>query len=391
MTSAKKWWQRRAVSKGNVLPEAKSASPASYIYTVGNPVWTPRRYDRMAEEAYMRNVIAFRSVSMVAEAAGGVSWRALDAKGQSIDHPALKLISHPNPSADASSLIEAMVSHRLIGGNAYLLATGDKAPLELHLLRPDAVQVIAGNNGMPKAYRYNNAGGHTDFAVNSVSGTSRVLHWKRFHPLDQWYGLSPVEAAAYSIDQHNQAGEWNQALLQNGARPSGALVVKGEGASGFLSETQYQRLREQVDSQFSGSANAGRPLLLEGGLDWKEMSVSPKDMDFINTKHSAARDIALAFGVPPQLLGIPGDNTYSNLQEARLALWEQTILPLLDNLARSFTRWLLPMYGKNGFTLDYNRDSISALTPRRDAYWARISAATFLSDEEKKKLLSFQL
>ena len=57
-------------------------------------------------------------------------------------------------------------------------------------------------------------------------------------------------------------------------------------------------------------------VLLEGGLDWREMSINPKDMDFIESKNSAAREIALAFGVPPQLLGINGDSTYSNMQEA---------------------------------------------------------------------------
>lgn len=387
MAAATNWWRRFSARDLQKSTAAKAASSASYVYSIGTPVWTPRRYDRMAEEAYMRNVVAFRSVSMIAEAAASVNWRVMNGENSAVEHPALGLIKNPNPVFDASSLIESMVSHRLISGNAYLLATGDKMPLELHLLRPDSVQVIAGDSMMPKAYRYNHSKGYTDIAVDRITGASRMLHWKKFHPLDAWYGMSPVEAAAYSIDQHNQAGEWNQALLQNGARPSGALVVKGEGSSGFLSENQYQRLREQVDSQFSGASNAGRPLLLEGGLDWKEMSISPKDMDFLNTKHSAARDIALAFGVPPQLLGIPGDNTYSNLQEARLALWEQTILPLLDSLGRSLTRWLLPMYGNSTLRFDYDRDAISALTSRRDAYWARINAATFLSDEEKKKLL----
>ncbi|WP_458694298.1 phage portal protein [Wolbachia endosymbiont (group A) of Andrena hattorfiana] len=138
--------------------------------------------------------------------------------------------------------------------------------------------------------------------------------------MNDWYGLSPIEAAAYSIDQYNQAGAWNQAMLQNGARPSGAIVVKSakDGSGGSLSQEQYQRLKEQINDHYSGSVNAGRPILLEGGLEWKEMSLSPRDMDFIESKHSSARDIALAFGVPPQLLGIPGDNTYSKLVEARL-------------------------------------------------------------------------
>ncbi|MCH2548114.1 MAG: phage portal protein, partial [Alphaproteobacteria bacterium] len=232
---------------------------------------------------------------------------------------------------------------------------------------------------------------YTEFPVDRFSGRSKILHLKSFHPLNDWYGLSPIEAAAYSIDQHNQSGAWNQALLQNGARPSGALVVKTQeqGGNDMLSDEQYQRIRQQMDEQFSGAGNAGRPLLLEGGLDWREMSMSPREMDFIEAKNSAARDIALAFGVPPQLLGIPGDNTYSNLAEARLGLWEQTILPLVDSMCDALNNWLLPYYGE-GLELRYDVDTISALSARREKVWDRVNNADFLSDEEKREMVGLK-
>jgi HK97 family phage portal protein len=207
--------------------------------------------------------------------------------------------------------------------------------------------------------------------------------------MNDWYGLSPVEAAAYSIDQHNQAGAWNQALLQNGARPSGALVVRGEsGGGGVLSEDQYNRVKLQIDEQFTGAANAGRPLLLEGGLDWKELSLSPKDMDFIEAKNSSARDIALAFGVPPQLLGIPGDNTYSNLQEARLALWEQTVLPLVGCTVDALGQWLDVMFDS---ILEFvpDTENIPVLATRNQAIWDRVERATFLTEEEKRAAVGY--
>ncbi len=85
---------------------------------------------------------------------------------------------------------------------------------------------------------------------------------------------------------------------------------------GNLTGEQFERLQARAGAGFQGANNAGRPLLLEGGLDWKPLSLSPKDMDFIEAKNASAREIALAFGVPPMLLGIPGDNTYANYQEA---------------------------------------------------------------------------
>lgn len=367
----------------------------SFMVAPGKPVWTPREYGALADEAYTKNVVAYQSIAMVSKACAGVPWKLYaPGSGEEIrEHPLLALLRHPHPGISGTQFIENMVGYRLISGNAYVLAIGaqEDMPRELHLLRPDRVQVIAGKNSLPEGYRYatgNNE--HRDFYVNRLNGQSPVLHLKTFHPLNDWYGLSPVEAAAYSIDQHNQAGEWNQALLQNGARPSGALVVKGDSTypGGSLSEEQYRRIKNQIDEEFTGAARAGRPLLLEGGLDWREMSISPRDMDFLNAKHSSARDIALAFGVPPQLLGIPGDNTYSNLAEARLALWEQTVLPLLDTMASALNSWLASRFGE-GIVLRYDRDAISALSPRREKLWERLEGNNFLTVNEKRALVGY--
>lgn len=249
--------------------------------------------------------------------------------------------------------MRGIVTYRLVNGNSYILMiesqNSRKPPTELYLLRPDRVEIVPGRNNVPYIYRYTINNNSYDFKVDKLTGCSAVLHLKTFNPLNDWYGLSPIEAAAYSIDQHNQAGAWNQAMLQNGARPSGAIVVKSakDGSGGSLSQEQYQRLKAQINDHYSGSINAGRPILLEGGLEWKEMSLSPRDMDFIESKHSSARDIALAFGVPPQLLGIPGDNTYSNLVEARLSLWEQTVLPTLENIICHLNSWLIPRFGED--------------------------------------------
>ncbi len=245
---------------------------------------------------------------------------------------------------------------------------------------------LPGRSNVPYAYRYTVNNNSYDFKVDKLTGRSTVLHLKTFNPLNDWYGLSPIEAAAYSIDQHNQAGAWNQAMLQNGARPSGAIVVKSEkdGSGGNLSQEQYQRLKAQINDHYSGPVNAGRPILLEGGLEWKEMSLSPRDMDFIESKHSSARDIALAFGVPPQLLGIPGDNTYSNLIEARLSLWEQTILPTLENIICHLNSWLVPKFGKD-LCLSYDKDAIEILMEKRQKMWKYVQNASFMTLNEKRE------
>ncbi len=391
----------KAFSPGK--PSKKSAYPAfamaqSYLQPLGKAVWSARNYDQFADEAYRKNVVAHRCIHMVSKAVGSVSWvlHREDETGRHVveQHPLLALLKRPGACMYGSELIESLCAYRMIDGNAYLLAVQaehQEHPKELFILRPDRVRVVAGKNGVPAGYEYQVEHDTRRFMVNQVRGHSPVLHLKYFNPLNDWYGMSPVEAAAYSIDQHNQAGVWNQALLQNGAKPSGALVMQAEkdGSGSHLSDEQFVRIREQIDTQFSGAANAGRPLLLEGGLDWKEMSLSPRDMDFIESKHSSARDIAQAFGVPPQLLGIPGDNTYSNMVEARMALWEQTILPVLDDMTQALGGWLVPMFSAPGqgqrLWLDYDKDAISALAPRREAMWQRLQRSDFMTVNEKRR------
>jgi HK97 family phage portal protein len=368
----------------------------SYMVMPGQAAWSERDYKQFAQEAYIKNVIAHRAISMVSAAAASVRPKLYTVSGKNGRkevkfHPLMSLIKKPNPSMVCSDFFQSIYHYYQIGGNAFIQAVGakDLPPQELHLLRPDRVQVIAGKNALPAGYRYTVGGVSRDFPVDRVTGMSRVLHIRSFHPLSDWYGLSPVEAAAYSIDQHNQSGAWNQALLQNGARPSGALVVRADAVGGgTLSEEQFVRVKQQIDEQFSGPENAGRPLLLEGGLDWKEMSMSPKDMDFIEAKHSSARDIALAFGVPPQLLGIPGDNTYSNLQEARLALWEQTVVPLVQRTLDTLNHWLVPMFGGD-MEMVADTDSISALAIRNQVIWDRVERASFLTEDEKRAAVGY--
>jgi HK97 family phage portal protein len=372
------------------IKQNKQSPANSYVHFLHNAIWMQRNYREFASEAYIKNVIAHRAISLIAQGAASVDFSlfAKTANGKQTpihNHKLLNLLARPNPRQSKKEFFLALYTYRQIHGNAYILMNDVLQPNELYSLRPDRVIVNAGEGFFPINYIYKVNQQEYAYSVDQVTGQSQIIHLKNFHPLSDWQGLSSIEAAAYSIDQHNQAGAWNQALLQNGARPSGALIVKNaDGKPAHLDANEFARLRQMIDESFGGAFNAGRPLLLEGGLEWQEMSLSPRDMDFIDAKNSAARDIALAFGVPPQLLGIPGDNTYSNLIEARIALWEQTILPLVNDTLDYLNQWIVRLFGAE-LILYCNTENIGALAQKREAVWQRVQAADFMTINEKRQ------
>ena len=156
----------------------------------------------------------------------------------------------------------------------------------------------------------------------------------------------------------------------------------------MLSDSQFERLKRELEETYQGAVNAGRPLLLEGGLDWKPMSLSPKDMDFLEAKHTAAREIALAFGVPPMLLGIPGDNTYANYQEANRVFFRGTVLPFANRIGAALAQWLAPAFG-DGVRLAVDTDDVPALAKDRAALWEQVGKAAFLTVNEKREAIGY--
>lgn len=366
--------------------EAKASRTAALValLTTGRPRWTPRDYASLAREGFTRNAIAYRAVRMIGEAAATVPWVLMEAGREHDTHPLLDLLNRPNPRLTRSGLLEAMACHLLVAGNAYVEAVAVEGQLrELHVLRPDRMRVVPGPDGWPEAYDYTLCGRTLRIPQASVVDGAEVpaiLHLTAFNPLDDHYGFPPLEAAAQALDLHNAASAWNKALIDNAARPSGALVY---GGAGSLTEEQFERLKGELEASFQGATNAGRPLLLEGGLDWRPLSLSPKDMDFEAARNGAAREIALAVGVPPMLLGIPGDNTYANYAEANRALWRQSVVPLMRRMAEGLATWLGPAFGP-ALELVPDLDQVEALSAERTELWSRIATADYLTDAEKR-------
>lgn len=369
-------------------PEVKaSAAPVVAFQGAGRLAWSARDVGTLTRIGFLGNPVCFRCVKVIAEAAAAVPVVVQDAARRFEAHPVLDLLAAPNPAQGGAAMMENFFGHLLLSGDGYLEAAGIEGsggPRELYVLRSDRMKVVLGTDGWPVGYEY--SAGTKKHTFDMRQDRTPILHVKNFHPQDDHYGLSPMQAAASAMDVHNSASAWSKALLDNAARPSGAIVYKGADGQGSLGSDQYARLVDELENHHQGARNAGRPMLLEGGLDWKPMGFSPSDMEFHRTKEAAARDIALAFGVPPMLLGLPGDNTYANYQEAHRAFYRLTVLPLVSKTLAALSAWLPSFYGE-AFQIRVDFDHVPALAEEREALWRRITAADFLNGAEKRQLL----
>lgn len=370
-------------------PEQKASATGPVVAWSGSGrvAWSPRDIGSLMRNGFAGNPVGFRSVKLISEAAAALPLVFQD-KDQRYDiHQISSLISSPNQAQGRAELFEALYGQLLLSGNGYLEAVGGEngaLPFELHVLRSDRMNLVPGADGWPVAYEYSVGGKKHRFEM--TGDVPPICHIKSFHPQDDHYGFSALQAAASAIDVHNAASRWTKSLLDNAARPSGAIIYRSPDGQGSMSNDQYDRLLDEMATNYQGAQNAGRPMLLEGGLDWKPMGFSPSDMEFQKTKESAAREIALAFGVPPMLLGIPGDATYANYQEANRAFYRLTVLPLATRVAFAVGSWLSRFTGES-IEVKPDLDQVPALSIEREAQWRRVSEAAFLTQDEKRSML----
>lgn len=361
------WWpfgrgtEKKASAAGGVISFSQ----------VGRPVWTDRDFAKLADEAYVRNAVAYRCTKLIAGSGATVPWLLNRKSGAEIDqHPLLDLLSRPGPMVGGHELFEAFLAYLLLAGNTYLESVGpdNRPPRELWAHRPDRMRVIPGETAMPKGFEYQANGVIYRWDVDPVTGAGPILHLKEFHPLNDWYGLSRVQPAAYGVDRHNAASGHDKAMLDNGGRSTGALVFEPVNVNGETKNAPQEVIEaaeEELSARDRDLTKRGRAHVFGGNVKWLDMMVTPRDMDFQAGKADAARDICLSFGVP-HILVVPGQSTYNNVREAKLELWEDTILPLLDKTVDKLNSWLTPQFGDD-LKLGIDYDEIPALEPRRES------------------------
>ena len=361
------WFQSAAPDLDQKYSEVGSLIAA---HDVGRPVWSKRDFESFAKEAYQFNAVAYHCIRLTAVSAANVKIVLRQGDKLIDSHPLLDLLARPGAQRSGKQVMTAVYSYLRLAGNSYLEMVGPEngPPLELWEQRPDRIKVVPAVTGLPAAYEYEVNGRKRRWDVNPIDGSSDLMHIKEFHPTDDWYGMSPIEPAATGVDRNNAAAKHNKALLDNGARPSGALVLEPQKTSGIdgvvaAPKDVVDKAYKQLMDRHGGPENAGKPMVLGGIVKWIEMGLSPKDMDFEANKDDSARDICLSLGVPPVLV-LKGESTYNNLAEADLDFHEQTVLPLAEHVVSHFNAALVPRFDGD-LELAIDEDSVAALEPRR--------------------------
>jgi HK97 family phage portal protein len=376
---------------GNIFRKAVSIGGAA-LNSIGVVQWFTRDYANFAKEAYIKNFIAYRCIDLIAQSVSSVPWNVYAKDGDSrveLDqHPLMRTLHRANPSEGWAAFQLSVISYLNIAGASYIERIGPETgpnkgiPFELYTHRPDQIKPILNDEKVLIGHALVVDGKVVkEWMIDPITGQSDLLQIKRFHPLSDLEGLSPIEPGANSIDTSNEALKWNKKLLENEARPGTMFIFNTA-----LGDDQYNRLQKQLQQRVSGAENAGRNLIVEGDMkDAKPFGFNPKEMDFLEGQWDLARQVAITFGVPSMLLGIPGESTYNNFKEAREYFWDTTVMFYLTLLNDEYNNWFFPE-DDNTF-IDFDLDDVPALAPRRKEKWEMVEKSSTMTINEKREEL----
>ncbi len=350
-----------------------------------------RNYEEFAKETYLKNTVAFAAIREIARSVASVPWKLskkINDKIEDIkDDPQSNILKRANPSESFNYVMLKASAYLAMCGNSYFekvkLDTGENTDIirEIYSHRPDRMSVLISKQGKHTGYEYKVGSNRVTFKLNPLTMQSDILHLKEFHPTNDWYGASPTESTAHEIDTSNFATRWNRNLLERQGRPGMVYKLIGE-----IGDEAFDRLEMELNKH-TGPTNIGKNVIITGdkGTDVTPYGWNPADLDFNEGDLRLCRKIAMGYGVPPMLLGIPGEATFANYKEARLSFWETTIFYYLNYMQGELNNWLFEE--QDDKFIRYILDDVPALSIKRDALWKRANDSNFLTINQKLEMV----
>lgn len=250
-------------------------------------------------------------------------------------HPLLDILNKPNPFQTGTDLLYIISSHIDAHGVSYLypVPNGNGKIVELWALDPARISIVRTNDFIGGFVYKNPKGTRIPFE------SDELIPIMRPNPFDQQSGVSTIEMARHQLESDINAIEWNKRFFENGANPSGVLTSEKE-----LKESEFTRLKAQFSKKYTGIKNMHKPMLLEGGLKWQQVSLKQKDMDYIEQRKFTRDDILSIFKVPKPIVAISDDVNRANAETAEYVFAKLTVLPRLELIFEKLNRFLMPLF-----------------------------------------------
>ena len=332
-----------------------STSGSAYRFFMGSSTSGKRVNERSA----MQMTAVYSCVRILSEAVAGLplhlyQYTDKGSKEKAVDNP-LYFLLHDEPNTEMTSFVfrETLMTHLLLWGNAYsqIIRNGKGEVVGLYPLMPDRMTVNRDEKGR-LYYEYMVS---SDDAKTLKDGTVRLPPYDVLHipglGFDGLVGYSPIAMAKNAIGLAIAAEEYGSKFYANGATPSGILEYPG-------TVKEPDKVRESWNAGFGGSSNAHKIAVLEEGMKYTPISISPNEAQFLETRKSQINEIARIFRVPPHMVGDLEKSSFSNIEQQSLEFVKYTLEPWLVRWEQAMQRSLIPQDDKSKYFIKFNVDGL---------------------------------
>lgn len=315
------------------------------------PAWPSWDSERAIKLAYKGSVYAYACVAKAAHALSSMEWQAKFRGSHEPDSPLQYLIDRPNPYWSRQDLIYRLVTELLVTGNSVIAkvrGTPDGLPLNLFTLRPQRIAPVPSGDIHVAGFTVAGADGRRSFI-----GAHDAIHVQLPDPETPYWGMSPAEAAARSLDTDRKAADWRRNALDNLLLPPGFFRVRAPsgGGGGHMTAEKFKEQQSLLAEKYASALNARRPMLLGGDIEWQQLSMSPADMDFLDGSRLTREEICAVYHTPPPIVGILDRATYSNIETAREIWWDDWLEPLSSLIQGALNAQLAREFG-DGWSIE---------------------------------------
>ncbi len=314
---------------------------------------------RVNERSSMQMTAVYSCVRILSEAVAGLplhfyKYTEDGGKEKAADHP-LYFLLHDEPNPEMTSFVfrETLMTHLLLWGNAYsqIIRNGKGEVIALYPLMPDRMNVERDSKGqLYYEYTVGMDDAPTVKGSTVVLPPSEVLHIPGLG-FDGLVGYSPIAMAKNAIGMAIACEEYGAKFFANGAQPSGVLEHPG-------TLKDPSRVRESWQSTFGGSHNANKVAVLEEGMKYTPISISPEQAQFLETRKFQINEIARIFRVPPHMVGDLDKSSFSNIEQQSLEFVKYTLDPWVSRWEQSMARSLLTAEEKKKYFVKFNVDGL---------------------------------